>query len=83
MSVHCVILCPEKAAVHQSWTLCTRRDCLESNFISASINSQVAPFIILHKSFLTPNSSLNVSFSQFQHGFKSFGGLKQFCGLCL
>lgn len=78
-----VTLRPTKAAICQRWTWRTRKNCLESNFISNSINSQVAPFIIIfHKSIPTPSSSLNVCLSQFQHGFKSFGGLKQLCGLC-
>lgn len=76
-----VILSHMKAAIHQTYPMCTRKDCLESNFISNSINSQVAPFIILHKSVLGPNSPLNVSFNLFQYCLKSLDSLKQFCGL--
>ena len=53
-----VILSHMKAVIHQSYPMCMKKVCLESNFISNSINSQVAPFIILHKSILRPNSPL-------------------------
>lgn len=56
--------------------MCKRKDCLESNFISSSINSQVAPFVILQKSVRRPNSPLNVSFSLFQYCLKSLNSLK-------
>lgn len=72
-----------KAVIHQSYPMCTRKACLESNFISNSINSQVAPFIILHKSILRPNSPWNVSFNLLQYCLKSLNSLKQFCGLCI
>lgn len=72
-----------KAVIHQSYPMCTRKACLESNFISNSINSQVAPFIILHKSILRPNSPWNVSFNLLQSCLKSLHHLKQFCGLCI
>lgn len=66
-----------KAVIHQSYPMCKRKDCLESNFISSSINSQVAPFVILQKSVRRPNSPLNVSFSLFQYCLESLNSLKQ------
>lgn len=63
--------------------MCTRKDYLESNFISNSINSQVAPFIILHKSALRPNSLLNVSFNLFRYCLKNLNSLGEFGSLCL